>query len=82
MIGFSQKESEVIISFSASYPISNNFFQAKLKCEHEWIAKLLANNLQKSLESALEKIRREEYLKGWKDAKAKRKKEDWFSRYF
>jgi hypothetical protein len=51
-------------------------------CGKELHAELLRDHLHETLNGRLEVIRREAYEKGWKDAKAKRRKEDWFSRWW
>lgn len=45
----------------------------------EWAARLLLSDLDQALCNRMEKIRREAYAQGWKDAKARRRKETWFS---
>lgn len=44
----------------------------------EAYAQLLTNQIKDDVETTLKIIRREAYHEGWKDAKAKRKKADWF----
>lgn len=41
-------------------------------------AALLVRYLRKRLDNAIRAARREAYEQGWKDAKAKRRKTDWF----
>jgi len=49
------------------------------ECGREDFAKLLRDNLQKRMNHEIRKIREQAYAAGWKDAKAKRQKETWFS---
>lgn len=42
-------------------------------------AQLVMNAIEDNLEKRLKKIRSDAYEEGWKDAKAKRKRADWFS---
>lgn len=51
-------------------------------CGHDYLAGLMRDQYEKHMNSAIESIRRESYNKGWKDAKAKTKKQTWFSGWF
>ena len=44
----------------------------------EAYSQLLTNQINEDVKKNLKVIRREAYNEGWKDAKAKRKKESWF----
>lgn len=44
-----------------------------------YYAQLATNYLRERLLAEMQRIRRKAYEKGWRDARAKRKKEDWFS---
>lgn len=44
-----------------------------------YTADLLVRYIQERIETAVSETRREYYEKGWKDAKAKKPKDDWFS---
>lgn len=48
-------------------------------CDNELFAQLLANQLDRQLSDKMKAIRREEYEKGWKDAKGHKTKANWFS---
>lgn len=48
-------------------------------CENELFAQLLSSQLDKHLAERVQAIRKEEYEKGWKDAKSHKTKETWFS---
>ncbi len=45
----------------------------------EWSAKLLVQAMRDGAGACMEQIRRDAYLEGWRDAKAKRRKQTWFS---
>ena len=45
----------------------------------KWAAHLLVQELTQRLDERMTAIRKEEYLRGWKDAKAKGAKVQWFS---
>lgn len=49
------------------------------KTHDEAYAQMLAYHVNKSLKEKMQEIRQQSYEQGWKDAKAKRKKETWFS---
>ena len=42
-------------------------------------ATLLQRHLQQALDQQMEKVRQVSYLRGWRDAKSKRKKHGWFA---
>ena len=44
-----------------------------------YYAQLVTDYYRDRLRSEMQRIRREAYEEGWADAKAKRKKQDWFS---
>lgn len=49
-------------------------------CNDELFAQLLTRQIYKKLDETIQKIRKEEYEQGWKDAKGKKKKQlEWFS---
>ena len=47
-------------------------------CPNEIIADILFQHLRNKLWKTIEKTRKHEYEEGWKDAKAKRRKEQYF----
>lgn len=51
-----------------------------LRVPEEWAAMLLVQAISKQLFDAMSAIRKNAYEQGWRDAKAKRAKEQWFSR--
>jgi len=46
---------------------------------HPYIADLVTLYVRTQIEKAISDTRREYYEKGWKDAKSKKQKDDWFS---
>lgn len=40
---------------------------------------LLRRHIRQALDNQMEAIRKVSYLRGWRDAKSKRKKKDWFA---
>lgn len=58
---------------------SDEGFNLQLIQEFNYQAELLKKQLDSHLSSNLERIRREAYNEGWKDAKAKVKKKTWFA---
>lgn len=48
-------------------------------CAEDYLAGLMRDQYEKHMNSVLEQERRKAYDQGWKDAKAKRKRETWFS---
>lgn len=59
--------------------LGGHWWAPVIECNSEPYASLLRQHMHEDLNHKLEAIRREAYLKGWKDAKAKVKKETWFS---
>lgn len=60
-------------------PLTGDTFDFSFHAETEWSARLLANAVLEAFNHAMKRVRREAYEQGWRDAKAKRRKEDWFS---
>lgn len=48
------------------------------ECGSTLYSELLSSHLQKQLEKIVQQVRQEEYNRGWKDAKAKKAKCDYF----
>lgn len=62
---------------SASYP--GNSFNLYWDAGSEWAAGLLTDAMRAQLEGAVRSARMAAYADGYKDAKAKRAKNQWFS---
>lgn len=78
MITITKKGTSVMIEVQSKYPLNRSYL-FYWECGREDFALLLRDNLQGKMNDALEKIRQDAYMKGWKDAKARAKKETWFS---
>lgn len=48
------------------------------ECGQDYLASLMCDQYERHMRSVLEKVRKEAYNQGWKDAKAKNKKATWF----
>jgi len=72
----------VKIEFHSELPIDNNVFPFRFECGTEWAASLLASKLRQSLYEEIRAIRENEYQRGYRDGRAKRAKENWFSSSF
>lgn len=51
-------------------------------CSNELFARLLTRQLQKKFTDTVQAIRQEEYNRGYKDGRAKRGKNTWFTCFF
>jgi len=78
MIEFIKDGEEVLVKVNTSSSI-NWHIKAKFNCNSELYAALLRQELHSHLNNTLERIRKQAYEQGWKDAKARTKKETWFS---
>lgn len=76
MINFSNQGKHVLLSCRLTIAYTVNFLMERA-CEMD--AVLLQKQLQSDLEKRIEKIRKESYEAGFKDAKAKRVKRSWFN---
>lgn len=66
----------------APYPVSKTYF-FYWDCERDDFAELLTKHLKDHLYNEIQRIRREEYNLGWKDAKSKKvAKRTWFKGWF
>jgi hypothetical protein len=80
MIRISCKDKQVTLSLDTYLPaLGQCTYTFFWECGQEDYADLLSQNFQTSLNNRIKDIRRSEYEKGWKDAKSKRRKEDWFA---
>lgn len=80
MIQITRKGTSVKIDFTSRIPLCDvRVFGFNWECNTEVYAGLLTNHLSNGLWSELVRVRKEAYEKGWKDAKAKVRKENWFS---
>jgi hypothetical protein len=79
MLSFFRKENKVIVKLEHGIWGSDEHFALEIGQSFEYQAQLLKDALNKNLQNNLERIRREAYNQGWKDAKAKTRKQTWFS---
>lgn len=75
-------EEKVSVKVRAGDPVSDWTWTFSISTAGKGYALLLAHNLRKSIEDTVEAIRKQAYAQGWKDAKAHKVKETWFSRHF
>jgi hypothetical protein len=82
MFTFTREGSNLKVELFSELTPKANVYSFTWQCGDDCYADLLAKHFEKLLGDKLEKIRKESYIKGFKDAKAKRAKETWFSRWF
>lgn len=69
MIEISRKESKVIVHIKdGTFAFENSGFNLEINQSFPYQAELLARQIQKNMERNLERIKRDMYNKGWKDA--------------
>ena len=79
MITISHKDETVTIEIDGRYPVKKWMYQFNHSRQTESDAALLVGNLREHLKSRIRAIKEAAYSRGWKDAKAKRrKKAGWF----
>jgi hypothetical protein len=67
------------VTIKATAWAANTTFSLVYQAGAEWAARLLARELGRCASERMRQARQEAYTQGWKDAKAKRRKETWFS---
>lgn len=83
MIQFNRKDSRVQVKVSIDIPRSGNWTYTLDRTESDVpSAQLIVNRMDDVLSNKLKQIREDAYNAGWKDAKAKTKKQDWFAGYW
>lgn len=80
MIYFSRegKQVKIVIDTKINTAEPSQFQSCIWDCEDEITAYLVYNHLQQTLWKTIEKTRKVEYERGWRHAKAKQKKEQYF----
>lgn len=78
MILFKRDGTRVKVEVDSKLAIPKSIYLFYWEASGEGHAELLVNQLQTKFSDALREARREAYNAGFKDAKAKRKREDWF----
>jgi hypothetical protein len=79
MIQITRDGSKIVITVRGQHPVASTDFIATCNLNDENYAKLATDNLQRHLWATLTVIRERAYEQGWKDAKAHRRKANWFS---
>lgn len=77
MITIFARDTEVIVQVQAE-ALGDERFVFRFNAGVGWAARLLAGSLSRSMYERLTAIREAAYADGWKDAKAKRARRDWF----
>lgn len=70
------KGEKVVVAIDSDHLKMTFFFYHERSAEVD--ARLLGEHLSNAFHKRIEEIRKVEYQQGWKDAKAKRKKREWF----
>ena len=79
MIKFKRDGTLATVTIEAAIPYyDRRVFPMTFDCSTEVYAGLLTNLLEETVEASVRLAREEAYAKGYKDAKAKRRKETWF----
>ena len=78
MFTFKRNSNEVVLEVDSKLPIKNSIYLFRWHAPDENWAQLLKDRLLEVFHNVIENIRRTEYERGWKDAKAHNKKETWF----
>lgn len=81
MISISRYETKVKITVETGTSTGGDLW-LYWECNSELFAELLTNELREKLTERLQAIRQEEYNQGWKHAKAKKAKQNWFAGVF
>lgn len=79
MIQFTIDGKDLLVRIESELPPKENVYLLRWNTADACYANLLGDHLRSKLNNKLRAIREEAYEQGWKDAKAKRKKKDWFS---
>ena len=79
MIKFSKNGDQVRMKVTVNIPyVGEIIYWFDWNCANKEYAGLLADKMNNEFGNAIEKARREEYKKGYKDGKHHNKKETWF----
>lgn len=81
MINFKRDDKDAVVTLDLAVPTyDERVFSFKFGCGSEVYAGLLTEAMRKAFGNAVQAARREAYNDGWRDAKAKTAKRDWFGR--
>ena len=79
MIKFKREGNDAVCVISLDMPFWNTRdFHFTWSTGSEVCSSLLTKHAEEALKTALRKVRETAYNQGWKDAKSKKRKEDWF----
>ena len=70
---------EITLRVQSCLPCKESLIPFGFTCEQQYAAQLLVRHLDVALRDALRLVRRRAYERGWKDAKAKRRKKQKFA---
>lgn len=79
MIYIERYEEKVRVKIDTGLNTTSGQIWLYWNCNSEMYAELLSRHINKRLDETIQAIRKEEYERGWKDAKAKKSKANWFS---
>lgn len=79
MFNLRRDEDVVAIDVQTGHDANSGVFTLSFRAGTQWAAQLLMTHMRDRMWSKLTDIRQEAYNRGWKDAKAHRTKESWFS---
>lgn len=83
MITFERNGTDVECKVDLKMPYwDTRVFHFKWGASSEVCSSLLTKHAETALSDRLKEIRKEAYNQGWKDAKAKTKKKEWFNGWF
>jgi hypothetical protein len=82
MISITTRGKNVIVNIEFCFPANGYSQKFSIEESHIVNAELIADNLRNNLERHIEDLRKEEYHRGWSDAKSKRAKSTLFSCVF
>jgi hypothetical protein len=80
MIEFTRDEEKFKVLIESG--VLNHTYHLTFNCNSVPYAELLRMRMQEGLRPKLEEIRKEAYLDGYKDGRAKRGKKNWFKRWW
>lgn len=78
MIEFKRNENKVVIQVKHGIFYDGGYFEFELNQGFAYQAELMKRQFEKHMKHQLARVQREAYNQGWKDAKAKVKKETEF----
>ena len=83
MFSFKRDKNQIVLTVEPHIKGAETWeYMFRMDCTDIPAAQLLINAFTARREELLSKIRRDSYEQGWNDAKAKRRKETWFSSWW